>query len=69
MMTRAEGFLGAENLLAFDPRPTAVVCFSNMVGRGLIEALRRHGVEAGRDIAVVGYDDALDAATVTPSLT
>ena len=68
MMTRAHGFGAVDLLLAREPRPTAVMCFNDMVARGLIEALRRHDMEAGRDIAVIGYDDALDAATATPSL-
>ncbi|PTW62818.1 LacI family transcriptional regulator [Breoghania corrubedonensis] len=68
MMTRAQGFEAVGLVLDRKPRPTAVMCFNDMVARGLIEALRRHGSEAGRDIAVIGYDDTLDAATATPSL-
>ncbi len=69
LMTREDGFAMAPVLMQRAPRPSAVMCFNDMIARGLVEGLRRHGLEAGRDIAVVGYDDALDAATSTPSLT
>ncbi|WP_321343608.1 LacI family DNA-binding transcriptional regulator [Breoghania sp.] len=69
LMTRGEGFAIAQAIALRKPRPDAVMCFNDMIARGLVEGLRRHGLEAGRDIAVVGYDDALDAATSTPSLT
>lgn len=69
LMTRADGYAAVETVLGFEPRPTAVVCFNDMIARGLIEGLRRAGLEAGRDIAVAGYDDTIGAATSTPSLT
>lgn len=69
LMTRLDGFAAVDKVLSFNPRPTAVFCFNDMIARGLIEALRRAGVEAGSDMAVAGYDDIIGAATSTPSLT
>ncbi len=69
LMTRLDGYNAVDRLLAFKPRPTAVICFNDMIARGLIEALRRSGLDAGHDIAVAGYDDTIGSATSTPSLT
>lgn len=69
LMTRTDGYAAVDQVLAFTPRPTAVFCFNDMIARGLIEALRREGIEAGSDMAVAGYDDIIGAATSTPSLT
>ncbi|AXS41914.1 LacI family DNA-binding transcriptional regulator [Breoghania sp. L-A4] len=69
LMTRADGYEVVDAILAHEPRPTAVFCFNDMIARGLVEALRRAGLNAGPDIAVAGYDDIIGAATSTPSLT
>ncbi len=69
LMTRADGFEAVDRILAHRPRPTAIFCFNDMIARGLVEALRRAGLDAGPDIAVAGYDDIIGAAASTPSLT
>jgi LacI family transcriptional regulator len=49
--------------------PTAFFCGNNMVSRGLIRSLRKLGVEAPRDVAVIGFDDLELADMLVPSLT
>ncbi len=49
--------------------PTAFFCGNNLVSRGLIRSLRRLGVQAPRDVAVVGFDDLELADMLVPSLT
>jgi len=49
--------------------PTAFFCGNNMVSRGLIRSLRKLGVEAPRDVAIIGFDDLDLADMVVPSLT
>ena len=49
--------------------PTAFFCGNNLVSRGLIRSLRKLGVEAPRDVAVIGFDDLELADMLVPSLT
>lgn len=68
-MTTAEGREAVPALLAARPRPTAVFAFNDLVGYGIMSALHRAGIEAGRDIAIAGYDDTDSAAWARPALT
>jgi LacI family transcriptional regulator len=57
-----------ENLDAVD-RPDAVVCYNDSVALGLMAGLAMHGLRAGIDVAITGFDDIAEAALVTPTLT
>lgn len=50
-------------------RPDAVVCYNDSVALGLMAGLAAHGLRAGIDVAVTGFDDIAEAALVTPALT
>ena len=58
----ASGRRAAEALLELDPRPTALLCFSDQLALGAMEAIRAAGLDVPGDVAVVGYDDVPDAA-------
>ena len=49
--------------------PTAVFCFSDRVAFGAYDAIRAAGLEVGRDVSVVGFDDDDMAKGVLPPLT
>ena len=66
---RHSGFDSASAFLAIPERPTAIVCFSDLVALGLMYGLARGGVRPGVDVAVVGYDDIDEAEIATPPLT
>jgi len=51
------------------PEVTAVVCNGDMVALGACLALARLGLQPGKDVSVVGFDDIQDAAVATPPLT
>jgi len=51
------------------PEVTSVVCNGDMVALGACLALIRMGLEPGKDISVIGFDDIQDAAVATPPLT
>lgn len=67
--TRLDAARCAEALLHAEPAPTAAVCYNDAVALGLIHALARRGLVAGRDFALTGFDDIAEAALATPSLT
>lgn len=44
-------------IMALNPRPDAVICFSDNVALGLLEACSHHGIRVPDDLAVVGFAD------------
>jgi DNA-binding LacI/PurR family transcriptional regulator len=49
--------------------PSAFVCASDTLAMGVLRALGERGLKAGKDLAVVGFDDSLAAQVSTPPLT
>jgi DNA-binding LacI/PurR family transcriptional regulator len=60
--TVAEGAAAAAALLDQTPRPTALLCLSDRLAEGGIEAARARGLRIPDDLSVVGFDDAGPAA-------
>jgi DNA-binding LacI/PurR family transcriptional regulator len=60
--TVAEGAAAAAALLDHTPRPTALLCLSDRLAQGAIEAARARGLRIPDDLSVVGFDDAGPAA-------
>ena len=58
-----------ERLLGGPDRPTAVLCFSDLIARGVIDAATARGLSVPRDLTVVGFDDDPLAAAGRPPLT
>ncbi|MCD7111382.1 LacI family transcriptional regulator [Rhizobium sp. DKSPLA3] len=53
-----------------EPQPDAIFCGSDETARGVIDALRDHGLSVPSDIAVVGFDNwHVVAAQTRPALT
>ncbi len=67
--TKQGGFEAAVTFLALEEKPTAAVCWNDLVAIGLMNGIARAGLVAGRDISVTGYDDLEEAAIATPALT
>ncbi|MFI7025579.1 LacI family DNA-binding transcriptional regulator [Micromonospora sp. NPDC049900] len=51
------GLRAMDELLALDPRPTAVFCFNNLVTVGALKAIRRAGLRIPTDISLLAFDD------------
>jgi LacI family transcriptional regulator len=66
--TRLEAARQTGALFARDPAPTAAVCYNDAVALGLMAGLAARGRLAGRDFALVGFDDIPEAAVSTPPL-
>ena len=54
--------------LAMPDKPTAAVCWSDLVAIGFMNGLARAGFRPGVDISVTGYDDLEESAIATPAL-
>jgi LacI family transcriptional regulator len=69
MPTRVGGVDAMNAALGLAARPTAFLCFNDVVAMGAMIAASRHGLKVGTDVAVVGFDDIAEASLVTPALT
>lgn len=63
------GAQGMQALLALSERPTAVICFNDMMAIGGIQAIQQAGLRVPEDISVTGFDNIELAAYITPPLT
>ncbi len=55
--SRERGAIAAERLLNRADRPTAIFAASDVIGLGVMECARKHGLTVPGDLAVVGFDD------------
>jgi LacI family transcriptional regulator len=66
---REGGYQAMQQLLQLPQRPTAALCFNDMVAIGAMQALSAVGKMPGRDFALVGFNDVAEAALCRPALT
>lgn len=66
---REQGKAAARELLSRKPRPTAILCMSDILAAGVIEEATAQGLSVPEDLSVVGFDDTPDAARMEPPLT
>ena len=64
-----DGVLACEKLLALPQPPTAAFCYSDGLAVGMIHALDDHGLRAGKDMEIIGFDDTDLAAVYLPGIT
>lgn len=69
--TFESGFEASLRLLAIPPdeRPTGLVAMNDTMAVGAIHAAREHHLEVGRDLAIIGFDDAPMSQYLLPPLT
>lgn len=63
------GALGIANLLNLPKPPTAVLCCNDVAAIGALKTLGTRGLRAGRDIALIGFDDLTLCRFTQPELT
>ncbi len=67
--TQEDGIAAMQELLDLPQPPTAVLACSDELAFGAMHALRDAGLDIGRDISLVGFDDVPMAAHTHPPLT
>ncbi|NTW42402.1 MAG: substrate-binding domain-containing protein [Cellulomonadaceae bacterium] len=64
-----DAYEGARLLLDGPDRPTAILCFSDLMAWGAVHAAQDLGLRVPEDVSVVGFDDSALAARIRPALT
>jgi DNA-binding LacI/PurR family transcriptional regulator len=67
--TAEGGAIGMNKLLATEARPTAVVCFNDIMAIGAMHAVRQAGLTVPRDCSFTGFDNIPLSQYVNPPLT
>lgn len=62
------GYQAAGKLLQLAPETTGIFAQNDMMGIGVIKALREKGYDVPNDISVIGFDDIPLASFITPML-
>lgn len=65
----AQGRAAARKMLSQSPRPTAVLCMSDLLAAGVMAEAASQGLSVPDDLSVVGFDDVPEAARMQPPLT
>ncbi|GAB4368966.1 MAG: LacI family DNA-binding transcriptional regulator [Spirochaetales bacterium] len=63
------GFQAIQELLMLEDRPSAAVCFNDVIAFGVILGLWAHRILPGKEFGVIGFDNLSDAALFSPALT
>jgi LacI family transcriptional regulator len=63
------GRRAARNLLAANPRPTAIVCVNDLTAVGALRELRDRGLRVPEDVSITGFDNVKLAQFCDPPLT
>lgn len=68
-ISEADGTRAAEQLFSLPNPPTAIIACSDVLALGALRAIHQRGLRAGRDIALIGFDDIPVAGHTSPPLT
>jgi LacI family transcriptional regulator len=68
-LSQRGGLEAMDRLLQLPDPPTAIIACNDMMALGAMTAIQRHGLRAGKDIAVAGFDDIPAALDAEPPLT
>ena len=52
-----------------EPRPTAIVCYSNLEATLIVHAMWQYGVSIPGELSVIGFNDMFATRYMTPPLT
>jgi LacI family transcriptional regulator len=63
------GYTAMRKLLKVNPRPTAVFCLNDDMAVGAMKAIAEEKLTVPGDISVVGFDDSMFSAFLSPALT
>jgi DNA-binding LacI/PurR family transcriptional regulator len=63
------GSPAAEHFLSLPHRPTAIVCFNDMLAIGLLKAVQQQGIRVPEELSITGFDNIVFSNYTNPPLT
>ncbi len=67
--TLESGHAAAKKILAAATRPTAIFATTDWMAIGALEAIREEGLRVPEDLSIIGLDDVVVGAYISPALT
>jgi len=64
-----DGLFGLNHFLSLNDRPSALVCYNDLMAIGVLKGLLQAGIQVPNDISVTGFDNILFSAFTNPPLT
>jgi DNA-binding LacI/PurR family transcriptional regulator len=64
-----KGILAVDHFLGLPDRPTALVCFNDMMAIGVLKSLQSRGVHTPEEFSVTGFDNIVFSNYTNPPLT
>jgi DNA-binding LacI/PurR family transcriptional regulator len=64
-----DGLNGLEYFLSLTDRPSALVCYNDMMAIGVLKGLRQAGIQVPKEFSVTGFDNIVFSAFTNPPLT
>ncbi len=64
-----DGIAGVEYFLSLAHRPTALICYNDMMAIGVLKGLQAAGINVPDDFSVTGFDNIIFSAYTQPPLT
>jgi DNA-binding LacI/PurR family transcriptional regulator len=64
-----DGESASDYFLALSKRPTALVCYNDMIAIGMMKGLQQAGIRIPEDVSITGFDNIVFAAYTNPPLT
>jgi LacI family transcriptional regulator len=63
------GMQGGDYFLSLPVRPSAIVCYNDLIATGVLKSLDQHGLDVPADISVTGFDNISFSGYTNPPLT
>ncbi len=67
--TAIQGLTGAAYFLSLKEKPTAVICYNDMMAVGVLKGFQQAGISVPEDISVTGFDNIMYSDFTHPPLT
>lgn len=64
-----DGMARVQSLLVLPYRPSAIVCFNDLIATGVLKGLQNAGIRVPDEISVTGFDNIIFSAFTQPALT
>jgi len=64
-----KGILAVDHFLGSPDRPTALVCFNDMMAIGMLKSLQGHGIRVPDEFSITGFDNIVFSNYTNPPLT